>query len=33
MSHEYIAIISRGDQSSSPFLHASRTEEMSEPVT
>ena len=33
MSHEYMANINLGDQSSSPFLHASRTEVISDPDT
>lgn len=33
MSHVYIASISRGDQSSNPFLQASLTDEIREPVT
>jgi hypothetical protein len=33
MSHEYIAIFKRGDQSSNPDLHASLTEVMIDPVT
>ena len=32
MSQVYIASISRGDQSRSPFLHASLTAEMNDPV-
>src|SRR6266850_2910578 len=32
MSQEYIASFSRGDQSSSPFLHPSLMAEMSDPV-
>jgi hypothetical protein len=33
MSHEYIASISLGDQSSNPFLQASLTADITEPVT
>jgi hypothetical protein len=32
MSQEYIASLSRGDQSNKPFLHPSLTAEISEPV-
>ena len=33
MSHEYVANINRGDQSSNPFLQASFTAEITDPVT